>query len=81
MTQRILRQPRVSDITGLPRSTIYQRIAEGTFPRPVPLGGRKVGWLESEIIAWQREREAERDTPANPTKPPSTQRPKRREAA
>lgn len=45
----ILRRKQVEARTGLSRSTIYQRIAEGNFPRPVNLGKRAVGWLESEV--------------------------------
>ena len=52
-TLRILRRKQVESRTGLSRSTIYARIAEGSFPRPIDLGGgRAVGWLESEIDAW-----------------------------
>ncbi len=56
-----LRRRAVEELTGLPRSSIYERIAAGTFPKPVPLGGRSVGWAETEIIEWQRGRIAERD--------------------
>ena len=56
---RILRLPEVLARTGLSRSTIYLRIEQGRFPRPVPLGGRAVGWIESEIDEWIRERIAE----------------------
>ena len=38
--------------TGLSRSTIYLRIAQDTFPKPVSLGGRAVGWLDAEIQEW-----------------------------
>jgi prophage regulatory protein len=48
----ILRLNKVKDRTGLSRSTIYLRIQEGTFPRPINLGARAVGWLENEIDAW-----------------------------
>lgn len=48
----ILRLPDVKRITGLSRSTIYLRVAEGKFPKPVSLGRRAVGWLESEIQQW-----------------------------
>ena len=50
--QRILRLPDVKARTGLSRSTIYLRIAEGKFPAPINLGIRSVGWVESEIDAW-----------------------------
>lgn len=52
MTTAILRLPAVKYRTGLSRSTIYLRMAEGTFPKPVSLGGRAVGWIEAEIQEW-----------------------------
>ena len=48
----ILRLPAVKARTGLSRSTIYLRVAEGKFPRPISLGARAVGWLDAEIEAW-----------------------------
>lgn len=35
--------------TSLSTATIYRRVDAGTFPRKVPLGGRRVGWYESEV--------------------------------
>ena len=52
MSRRILRLPNVLDRTGLSRSTVYQRVSEGRFPRPVSLGDRAVGWVESDIEEW-----------------------------
>lgn len=52
MATAILRLPTVKARTGLSRSTIYLRISEGRFPRPVSLGGRAVGWVEAEITDW-----------------------------
>lgn len=49
---RIIRRPSVEARTGLSRSTIYLKIAQGSFPRPVTLGLRAVGWIESEVDAW-----------------------------
>ena len=52
-TLSILRRKQVELRTGLSRSTIYARIAAGTFPRPIDLGGgRAVGWIEGEIENW-----------------------------
>ena len=48
----ILRRKQVEQRTGLSRSTIYLRIQEGSFPKPISLGERAVGWLENEIEAW-----------------------------
>ena len=50
LPKRILRRPEVRRRTGLSDSTIYLRMSEGTFPKSVPLGGRLVGWLESDIL-------------------------------
>lgn len=56
ITHAILRLPTVKVNTGLPRSTIYLRVAQGTFPRPVSLGARAVGWVEAEIQEWLQQR-------------------------
>lgn len=56
MTIRLLRRPEVEQLVGLSRSTIYTRLEKGTFPKPVPLGGRLVAWVESDIQAWIEER-------------------------
>lgn len=48
----ILRRKQVEARTGLSRSTLYAYIAAGSFPTPVSLGARAVGWLESDIDAW-----------------------------
>ena len=55
MATIILRLPTVKARTGLSRSTIYLRISENLFPKPVSLGGRAVGWIESEIDDWLAE--------------------------
>lgn len=58
---RIIRLKEVIDSTGLARSTIYKYISEGTFPKPVSLGERCVGWVESEVHDWILVRIEERD--------------------
>jgi prophage regulatory protein len=55
---RMIRRRQVEARTGLSRSTIYAGVAAGTFPKPIQLGAQAVGWLESEIDAWLRERVA-----------------------
>ena len=51
-TINILRLPDVMRRVGLKHAAIYQMIAQGSFPKQIPLGARAVGWLESEIDAW-----------------------------
>lgn len=48
----IIRRKQVEARTGLARSTIYSKMAEGSFPTPVNIGPRAVGWVESEITDW-----------------------------
>ena len=55
---RFLRLPEVMARTGLSRSTIYVRLEQGRFPRPVSLGARAVGWIDSEIDEWMSDRVA-----------------------
>ena len=51
-----LRRPAVESLTGLSRSTIYDLIAKGSFPRPVRLTAKAVGWPESAIANWLAQR-------------------------
>lgn len=55
MATKILRLPDVKERTGLSRSTIYLRVANSKFPKPIPLGGRAIGWLEEDIENWLEE--------------------------
>lgn len=57
----ILRRTQVEARTGLSRSSIYSRLKpnpkrpgdfDPTFPKPVQLGAKSVGWVESEIETW-----------------------------
>ncbi len=52
MTTTIIRLPEVKKQTGLSRSTIYDFIAKGQFPRQVELGVHAVGWVEADIQGW-----------------------------
>ncbi|WP_296753649.1 AlpA family phage regulatory protein [Thiobacillus sp.] len=51
MVQRLLRLPSVKAETGASRSTIYLRIQQGLWPKPVKLGPRSVAWPASEVAA------------------------------
>jgi prophage regulatory protein len=65
MTHTILRLLAVKARTGLSRSTIYARVSQGTFPKPVSLGARAVGWVEAEVQEWlQRQIEGSRKAAA-----------------
>lgn len=58
---QVLRQPEVTRITGLSRSTIYRLMPVGKFPKGFKLGERAVGWRAETIETWIAEREAAND--------------------
>lgn len=70
--------------TGYGHSTIYEMIAEGSFPRQVKVGPQGVRWLEREITEWIQARLDARDEKANQQKqrpkPKPTPKPKKRPA-
>ena len=49
---RIIRLKTVLSRTGLSRSTIYRKIAEGTFPAQLKISTNGSGWHESDINRW-----------------------------
>jgi prophage regulatory protein len=53
---KILRLDDVEARTGIQRRTLYNWIDRGLFPRPINLGPRTVGWLDSDIDAWINEK-------------------------
>lgn len=58
MTKRVLRRPELEKMTGISRSTIYEKLNpksayyDPTFPKPVRLGSNTVGWIEDDVNAW-----------------------------
>lgn len=51
-SERIIRLKTVLARTGLSRTTVYRKIAEGTFPRQVKISVHGAGWYESAINRW-----------------------------
>ena len=56
---RMLRLKEVMDCVGLGRSSIYAKMKDGTFPVPVKLSKRAVGWRASDVATWIAERGAQ----------------------
>lgn len=52
MQERYLRRAQVTEMTGLPRSTIYAKMAKSDFPIPRKIGSRAVAWPENSIKNW-----------------------------
>ncbi|MGE0115021.1 MAG: helix-turn-helix transcriptional regulator [Steroidobacteraceae bacterium] len=63
---QVIRLPRVLQMTGLCRSTIYQLEADEKFPKRVQLAPRAVGWVEHEIQGWLAKRIEDRSRPVAP---------------
>ncbi|MBE0457981.1 AlpA family transcriptional regulator [Pseudoalteromonas sp. KG3] len=57
---RLIKLKEVIEKTSLGRSTIYEFMTKGTFPKQVSLGVKSVAWLESEVDDWIMERIGER---------------------
>jgi len=57
---RLIKLKEVIEKTSLGRSTIYEFMTKGTFPKQVSLGAKSVAWLESEVDDWIMERIGER---------------------
>ena len=52
MTTKLIKLREVTRITSLSRSTIYQAITDGQFPKPLRTGARGVAWVEQEVLDW-----------------------------
>ena len=52
MLTQILRRRQLEEKLGLSRSSIYQMVADGLFPKPIKLGQRAVGWREDDVENW-----------------------------
>lgn len=79
---RILRLPEVVEVTGIPQASLYRRMGEKTFPRPVRLGKNSVGWRQSAIQAWldslkEVTETAQEDGSENRPRHPAARRPTR----
>jgi prophage regulatory protein len=57
---RFLRVRAVVEMVGLSKSTLYARIRDGSFPRPIQIGAQTVVFLESEIFDWMKDKAARR---------------------
>ena len=51
MPKTIYRISSVMAESGLSRSTLYLRISQGLWTKPISLGGRVVGWPSCEVAA------------------------------
>jgi prophage regulatory protein len=59
--QKVILERDLPAVTGLRKTQIAAKVANGTFPKPVRLSERRKAWLEAEVTAWQIEQVAKRD--------------------
>jgi prophage regulatory protein len=60
MNQRIIRKPELFSKLGLSDATIWRMEKSGKFPRRIQIGGKAVGWFDTEIDKWLSQKSAER---------------------
>lgn len=61
-----MRIKQVAETTGLSKSSVYDLIKNGDFPRPVKISEHRSGWVKAEVDAWSRKLVEERDAVAKP---------------
>lgn len=61
-TQQVIRLPRVLEMVGMSKGSIYNFIKAGTFPKPVKIGPKASGWLLHEVQDWIASRIDARDS-------------------
>ena len=57
---RVVRKPEVLNAVGLSDCTVWRMEKDGKFPKRLKLGAQSVGWFESEIVGWLKDRAAAR---------------------
>lgn len=58
---RLIRMKKVLEMTGLGKTSVYDLLNAGNFPKSVPISERSVAWVEAEVQQWIDDRIAARD--------------------
>ena len=48
----LLSMKRVLELVPVSKTELYRKINAGEFPKPVPIGRQRVGFVEAEVFAW-----------------------------
>lgn len=59
--ERVLRLTALLAVIDISAPTLWRRVKDKSFPQPISLGGRSIGWLQSEVHAWIKARSVLRD--------------------
>ena len=54
--ERVLRLTALLAVIDISTPTLWRRVKDKSFPQPISLGGRSIGWLQSEVQAWIKAR-------------------------
>jgi prophage regulatory protein len=65
LPMRFLRLPAVMEMTDMPRTTLLAKVRAGKFPAPVKDGPKYTAWPLHEVVAWMREKMAQRTQKAD----------------
>jgi prophage regulatory protein len=66
MATKIIKLPKVMEMTTFCRTTIYRLIKQGEFPKQIKLAERSSGWLESEVSDYLETRINDRHIETHP---------------
>lgn len=59
-TQKLIRLPKVIEITGKSRTRIYEDMKANRFHKAIKTGSRSVAWVEQEIAEWIEDKKKQR---------------------
>jgi prophage regulatory protein len=60
---QFLRVRKVTEMVGFSKTTLYARVKDGSFPKPIRLGPNSVAFLEADILDWMQSQIAQLDSP------------------
>jgi len=49
---KIYRKKELCELFGISSTTLYRRVREGVFPRPIQVSENVVGWLSADVEKW-----------------------------
>jgi len=62
---QFLRVRKVTEMVGFSKTTLYARVKDGSFPKPIRLGSHSVAFLESDVLNWMKSRLERGSTPGD----------------
>jgi prophage regulatory protein len=64
---RILKKPEVLKLVPISNGYLYELIRKGQFPKPISLGSRAVGWVDTEVQEWVENKITQRNETSIPS--------------